>query len=290
MSKLMATSMVVLIIFIMTALTVLIFYDKLKLAYDRGILKQECKTSILATSKLNLRYDDFSGEIKCPTIPIKINDNNEEVIKKKMADAMYDCWDQFGRGQEDLFTDDNIYCTICHRITLDKSIKVNEFNKYLATQIAPNQKITYLQFLTAERTDNSEFLKESEKQKISDSIDASKMSEYAVIFTYIKGKESLKEFSAKASYAAPGAGLIAVGVGAIYLGTGAASIPVIGWPVSAAAYSIGTTSFVIGSIWSYLSLYFAGVPFEHISLISLIPYNAENIKSLNCKELPIKQS
>ena len=287
---------VIIIILLMIIFTIYIFEGKVKAAYDKNLVKQICKDSVLETSKLRLRYDDFSGEIKCPTIPLKINDKNEEIVKKKIAEAMYDCWDKFGRGQEDLFADNNIYCTICHRITFDKNVKFSGFTKYIASERPSGQKITYLQFMSTERTDNSEFLKESEKQKIDDTIDASKQNEYAIIFTYIKGKEYLKEYTKKAAYTAPGAGLMALGLGLIYyspgVGTAVSSIatPAIGIPAAGIAATLGTITFGIGSLWSYLTIIFADNPFEHIALISFIPYDSEHLKNLNCRDLPIQQS
>ncbi len=283
--------MVIILIVLISTLLFLAFEGNLKELYAKITEKQSCKSSVQANALLKMRYADFSGEIKCPIVPLKINDKNDEIAKKKIADAMYDCWDQFGQGKLELFTDDNVYCTICHRITFDEDVKINGFSSYLATNYAPGQKISYLQFLTTEQTQNAEFLKEFENKKIEESIDASKNKEYAVIFTYIKGKKPLEEIAQKSKYATPGAGLAFLGAGLVFkVAPALATIPVIGIGAATVTVTAGTMAFGTGLLWSYLALNYAGVPFDHIALISLIPYDAQNLQNLNCREIPIKQS
>ena len=286
--------MVSLIVILFTAFFLLKFQANIKEVYAEATAKQTCKTSVRANAALKLRYADFSGELNCPTVKVKIDDKNEENVKKKLADAMFDCWDQFGRGQLELFSDDSVYCAICHRITFNKEMKVNGFTEYLATKQIPAQKISYLQFLTTERTQNSEFLKELENKKIVDTIDTSQGNEYAIIFTYIKGKRSLDKYLEKAKYTAPGIGLIAVGFGIFKAGgivggsLSAIATPAVGVPVGLTISSVGGFVMAVGALWSGLASYFTTVPFDNISLISFIPYDAQNIKNLNCQEIPIK--
>lgn len=296
MSKLMTYSLVSIIVILITALIFFKFQGNLKDIYAEATAKQTCKTSVYMASKLKLIYADFINEIKCPTIKLDIDDKNEGIAKKKVADAMYDCWDQFGRGKLELFSDDNVYCHICHRVTFGEEVKVDRFMEYLASNKVPAQKVSYLQFLTTEKTKNSDFLNELENKKIEDEIDASKNNEYAVIFTYIKGKDYLDKYLEKAKYTAPGLGLIALGFGIIKVGGaagGVVSATVAGAPVgviiSLGSLTTGGFLMMVGALWSGLAGYFSDVPFEHIALISFIPYDAQHIQDLNCRELPIKQ-
>ena len=99
------------------------------------------------------------------------------------------------------------------------------------------------------------------------------------------------------AYTAPGAGLTIIGLGLIYytpaVTAAVASIPIVGTaaaiPAGGLVATSGTITFGIGALWNYLAWKYAEIPFEHISLISLVPYDAYSIKSLNCRELPIKQ-
>lgn len=285
-----------LILLFASAILLLFFQGSLKEAYAENAAKQTCKISVKENSGFKLRYQDFTGKIKCPTVDVAIKNEGQNAAKEKIANAMFDCWDQFGRGRLDLFADDNIYCVICHNIKLNKGVKIEEFNKYLSENNAPHQKVSYLQFLTTESTSGSEFLKEYEKSKIQDSIDASKKDKYVVVFTYVKGKKELKEYAEKAKWASPGAGAMAVGFGVFKAGgvIGAAisaspATPAIGAPVGLAISGTGATIMAFGALWSGIAGYLVELPFEHIATISLVPYDAENLQALSCKELPLKQ-
>ncbi|MBI2652900.1 hypothetical protein HYX00_05525 [Candidatus Woesearchaeota archaeon] len=290
-------SAVSIIIILVTIVLLVDFLFNVRKGYADITAKEECKVGVNAHAKLRLRYDDFSGDIKCQTVYLKVNREKEDVIKKKIADAMYDCWGRWQNGKLDLFAGDSVYCHICTRITFDKDVKINGFANYLATKNIPGQKISYLQYLTTERTQNSDFLDELEDREIADTLDASKNNEYAVIFSYIKGKKYVHEYSKKVAYTAPGAGLTIIGLGLIYytpaVTAAVASIPIVGTAAAIPAGSLvattGTITFGIGALWDYLAWKYVEVPFEHISLISLIPYDVDSIKSLNCRELPIKQ-
>lgn len=301
MGKLLTYSMVSIVVALVVAFVLFNFYGKIEEAYAEESAKQICKASVYGASKLKLQYwdlsyADFSDQVKCPTAKLSINDRNKDTAKKKLADAMYDCWGQFGEGKLDLFNDDNVYCSICHRVTFGKDVKIGGFMKYLANNKIPDGKTPYLQYLTAERTDNSEFLKAFESNKIEDNIDGSKNSEYAIIFTYIKGKRYLDDYLQKAKYTSPGIGLIALGFGIIKAGSTISAIVSgtgVGAPagllIQAGSLSVGGSIMAVGALWTGVSPFISGVPFDHIALISFVPYNAESIKSLNCRDIPTKQ-
>jgi len=275
-------------VFLLAIFIIFTFETNLKASYKETAAKQTCKSSVQANSALRLRYADFSNTIQCPTTYLTINDKNENVVKKRIADAMVDCWDQFGRGHPDLFTDDNIYCTICHRITFGNNIKVNGVSEYLATKNAPRKDMTYLQFLTTEKTQGAKFLNELQKQKIDHNLDTSKMNEYAVMFVYVKGKEYQKEYMEKYKYYASGLGTIAIGYGVVKAGA-AIGFTGIGAPIALGVSSVGGVIMSFGLLFGGVGVATAGVPFEHIASVSFVPYDSENLKQLNCKDVPISQ-
>lgn len=285
---------VALIILLVGILIFINFQGSVKEASAEYAAKEACKVSVKETSAFRLRYEDFSGDIKCQTQNLKIKD--AKIAKKKVADAMYDCWDQFGRGKLDLFADDNVYCVICNYINFSENVKISGLNNYLATQKPQNQDTTYLDILTAERTENSKFLKELESRKIYDELDASKKSDYAAVFTYIKGKKYLEEYSKKIGYTQIGIGIAAIGTVVVFKGGPAAAVisssfltPAGGVAVGLFVAGTGTILFGVGALWSYIAWNYAGVPFEHIASVSFIPYDAQELQALNCKDLPVKQ-
>lgn len=288
---------------VLVAFLLIKYQSNLEGAYSKLVGEASCEASVRNHALLKLRYADFSGEINCPTTYLKIKGKNQNEAKREIADAMVDCWKQYGKGDLQLFADDSIYCAICHRITLDKDARIDGFMKYLSEEKVSGKNITYLKYLTTQRTENSEFLKSLESQKIEDSLIASQHNEYAIVFSYIKGKKYIKEYSEKAAHMAPGAGLMIFGVGLIYTslktsfalasvspaaGPAAPIVLTTSIGIAHAGTAIGTITFGVGALWSYLAYEISGVPFEHIALINFVPYNAQYLESLNCKEIPVK--
>lgn len=303
MGKVMTSVLISVFVLLLVVFVVIKHEATLREAYSKAVGKTTCEASIKGHAALKLKYADFSGEINCPTVRFKIDDKKEDVVKKKIADAMVDCWNQFGKGKLELFSDDSVYCAICHRITFDKNVQVKGFTEYLAKTNVPGQKISYIQYLTTAKTENSDFLNVLTNQKIDDSILASQQNEYAIIFTYIKGKKYLEEYVEKSQKIAPGVGLMVFGVGAIKASL-VVSAAIVSWSpasgplapavaagataIAGTGITVGTITFGVGALWSYLAATYSGVPFEHISLINFVPYDAQYIQSINCKEIPIK--
>ena len=76
--------------------------------------------------------------LDCSTKYINVRSKEPEVIKKRIADEMADCWYLYGNGQKELFdTTDNNYCVVCSRLTFDQEVEVDEFIPFLRTQKVP---------------------------------------------------------------------------------------------------------------------------------------------------------
>ena len=291
----MTDALVVTVVLLIVAFLFLEYETQLKEAYSKVFGKTSCEASVREHAALKLGFADFSNDIKCPTVKLKIDDKNEEIAKKKIADAMVDCWDQYGNGKLDLFKDDNVYCAICYRITFGKDVQIKGFEDYLAQNNAKGTKIRYSQYLTTEKTQDSDFLNKFSNRIVDDTILASQQNEYAIIFTFIKGKQYINDYVEKAKQMAPGVGLIAIGFGVFKAGgaigglVSAVATPAVGVPVGVTISSAGALVISVGALWSGFSAYFAGVPFENIQLVNFIPYNAQYLQNLNCKEIAVKQ-
>ena len=100
------------------------------------------------------------GESPCVTTEEVIKDLNENKIYEQLANNMYDCWDQYGRGEADFYSNFDFgsadtCCRICSEIKFDddvkkrtKAIDVDKFEIYLSTRNPPNNELTYAEFLT----------------------------------------------------------------------------------------------------------------------------------------------
>jgi hypothetical protein len=101
----------------------------------------------------------------CVTTQETIKDSDKNKVYEKIAKNMYDCWDQYGRGESDFYSDFNFgsseaYCRICSEIKFDEKVKkqikemdIDEFEIYLNNHNPPNHKETYADFFI--KTENS---------------------------------------------------------------------------------------------------------------------------------------
>ena len=148
------------IILLVMSVIILVF-----VLYALGILKPEtenivdrsiCEQSVFLNSQPVAR-NIITDEIDCETSRIKINTINENEIKEKIADEIFLCWKQFGKGESfflrevDFFNNPKI-CYICSKIIYGDNLK-NKFDfiymkDYLANTIIPTKEITYMNYLT----------------------------------------------------------------------------------------------------------------------------------------------
>ncbi len=94
---------------------------------------------------------------------------NENELYEKLAKNMYDCWDQYGKGEIDFYSDigwidKELYCRICSEIKFEENIKnnlkeidVDNFEIYLNNHNPPNHKETYSDFFTKSENSKIDF-------------------------------------------------------------------------------------------------------------------------------------
>ncbi|MEK6907584.1 MAG: DUF6861 domain-containing protein [Nanoarchaeota archaeon] len=96
----------------------------------------------------------------CVTTQETIKDADKNKIYEQLAKNMYECWDQYGRGEVDFYSDldfgsKDTYCRICSEITVDESLKnklrpvdIDDFEIWLSNHNPPNNIQTYAEFFT----------------------------------------------------------------------------------------------------------------------------------------------
>ncbi len=122
--------------------------------------KQACKNWVDLQS-LSLFKEFRNLKSPCITYDDAIkNVKNQDEIYKKLADNMYECWDTYGRGEADFYSNfdwgsPDKYCRICSEIkissdlTQDKrNIDIDKFEQYLTNEHPPGVRGTYAEFLT----------------------------------------------------------------------------------------------------------------------------------------------
>lgn len=165
--------------------------------------KETCKNSVV------LRAQWFSKaaeavylprpELKCKTEKILIKTSNEEKIKERIANAMYDCWDMLGRGKMDFLglRSKNLVvpasqCVVCSVIEFNKNVKekfdrIEGFAQFLQEKKVDNLNITYLEFFKNEKGAIYDVKNELETYIYP-------KDKYAVVFMGLKKISSVSEF------------------------------------------------------------------------------------------------
>jgi hypothetical protein len=293
MSRIAAYSMVTAVIFVITLIFSILFAGEIKEIYFGVVDKSTCKSSVAVHSASCLQGLP-AQDIKCPTINMQIKDNNEEITKGKLAKSLYDCWDQFGRGENEICGGEGIYCSICSYITFEnKNLKIEDFSGYLSNHNAPGSNIKYADFLSGGKAISEEFQSEKEKKTIKDTLDTSVQDTYAIIYVQIKDKDQIKNYLEITKSELPGVGVMAVGFGIFKVGS---AITGLSWWTGGgliAGVSTQITGGVImlgGALYSYIAGYLNGVSFDKVSYVYFGPYNAQAFRDLGCTDLPASQS
>ena len=231
-----------------------------------------CETSVRINSAARFEGLSFDTDLKCPTLFIELDEsrsNNKYVVFKTLALAMSDTWKEFLEGKEEVFNSDTQnYCVIRRVIELKGTTKHEGFFEYLVTNNIPDVKKTYYNYLTNVDVDQgtTTTLRSSDFKK-ADIIDASKS--YAVVYVLAK-----KDRWAKITSASVGSSTGFIVAGVVGLATGGVGLTLLG----AGAATGALTGYFLGS--DYASDWQASM--------LLIPYTQEDLKSLDCTQLPSK--
>ena len=119
--------------------------------------KEACRASVELKAQTILGIIKYQGNIplKCNVQSIEIKNTGEfKKVDETIANAMYDCWYQFGEGKIDFLNTydltDNRYCFLCNKISFDDSIKnknIVGLDNYLKEQkIGGGSSITYADY------------------------------------------------------------------------------------------------------------------------------------------------
>ena len=288
---------------VMLSLILLVIVLLVMIVYGTGLFKrgdsyadaQTCRDSIQRNSQLRFGGIQFSSRISCPIEDIKLS-GDDDAIKARVAQELYQCWNTWGEGRLELFDPkDETFCAVCSIITFeDKNEKIAGLLPYLAQRVVPGGKETYFEYLTgvsvteATRTN----LANPEVQKF-DVIDTAQP--LSIVFTYAKDAQLSKK-----------EGLIwGVGIGtAIGIATGVvllvvfppAGVSVLGVTIVSAA-TIGTVALTAGALGGAIGGGLIGYELGHDTSATwdahllAIPYTAEQLtKRGGCTYFPASQS
>lgn len=236
--------------------------------------REACHQSVLMRSIPTVIGTPFRTglPLKCKTEKILITQEDEELIKNRIANAMHDCWWMLGEGKLNFFATGFVrknYCLICSTIGFDedaKNKKIDNFQDYLAKEKIPLTNLTYLQYISNSAADNPEIA------GIKESMNTNK--EYAVVFSFFKG-EMLTN-------------ILMGGTGGVI---GAKAGAIIGSIVPGPGTVVGaTTGLVIGSAIGLLAQsqwknFISGSEKDYFASLYLIEYNKADLKEMGCTDI-----
>ncbi len=284
--ELTSQQIVTIIILIVSFVIILIFFLTLNLRSEIG--KESCRNSVALRgsalgkgTSLNCKTEDVCLSMggKCDEAGSNvqiIKVKNQDELKEKLANLMYDCWYQIGEGKVDYLptnygTEAN-YCAICNRIYVDDNIrdkgwgKINaeEYYTYLADKKTPDGKTTMLYYLHGLSSLDSVFQSLEGTVNVNElNYDFGNKQGYALVTSI--SKEGLWS---KGTFIGAGIGVVA---GVTAVATGGVSIP-----IYVAVIGGGAAGGGIG---------FASTDLDITAMApAFYPYNENNLKALNCKE------
>ena len=237
--------------------------------YREIINKETCHQSVMLRSMQGIgEITKRKIPLRCKTEHIIISESDEEQIKKKIANAMYDCWWMLGEGKLNFFpsklTREN-YCIICSTIEFksrarDKKIDIYT---YLKERTIPSKDESFLEYLS---NGNSEIVGEAEL------LDTNK--EYAIVFSFFKG-EFLTNILMSSGTAIIGAKAGAI-IGTIVPGPGTVVGTGIGFIVG------GVLGNLIQSSWKK---FVSSREKDYFASLHLVEYDPQEIRDIGCTDL-----
>lgn len=108
-----------------------------------------CQQSVEAASFLRVGNTEFYPYLTCETQQYTVTKNDPDEAKKVVAEAMKNCFYQFGRGEKELFSGEGNFCFVCSIVDFEgegKKIRsLPEFQKFLFEN--PTEKNSYAKYL-----------------------------------------------------------------------------------------------------------------------------------------------
>jgi len=267
--------LVLIIILIISAAILIYFVTKIM---QTGMDKREvCRQSVVLRSKSVMELEPGRVlPLNCETQVYKIKTEDEDKVKRVIADAMYDCWYMMGEGKLDFLsdTDGKKACVICGIIKFDESMKgkkITGFTEYLINTKIPFKNITYIEYFLGGETEkireNINIIEEGEE-----AIYTSK--DYAIIFSVVEAPEREDFISA----ILVGGGIVG---GAAKIGFLKSLLKSLGPKLFVATIVIGLVDQTIGLVQTYVK---CGIGKGRCVSMLLIPYDAHSINE-NCKTI-----
>ncbi|MBT7928745.1 hypothetical protein HN682_02340, partial [Candidatus Peregrinibacteria bacterium] len=256
-----------------------------KNASEEAAAAKSCEASIkIHTDLIKLGVPARHNEIDCPAKMIEINEKNAQF---ELAESMRKCWNQYGKGNLNMFNGEGIFCSICNVITVDEPVVVENFVEYLASAYVPGKRTKYLADMADVQTDKAYALEGYEEAILRDSaledFTITKQQPYGVIFVQVKGYDKLGKYVRTATNVLGGAAVVGTGLLIMKGSTTLNIIPGFGTLASWIGYTVGGVLVAGGTVTTIVAEYFNVLNFERYSEVVLRPYTEKTLnETIGC--------
>ena len=269
------------------------FYGQIFAAEEESRAVKICEQSVEAHTFIRIDGLTFNSELICPTRYKVIEEKDDEKAKQIIAKYMYNCWKQFKAGTKELFYDDYHFCHVCEHIVFEDTERkpIAGFTDYLQDNNIPGGKITFAEYFHKYGGETN-FIREDIKKQgnavYNNKIKIEPDKPYAVLFTYIKGRDALEKYFNVMSHIGEGAAVSIVGMGVMKIGavlTGS----VVGSAVGVPLIIVGGLMTIGGVVWSIVASTIDKAEPQWAAFIELREYNPEEIAKRGCQNIPIRR-
>jgi len=197
-----ASELVAILLVLAAGITIIVLFTGIRSNID-NIQDGTCAAQVRAAAETQRIFGrDYNVSTPaCQTRHLTIRRNelprNDEAARDRvrylLAEEMRKCWDQWGRGELDLFAGEGEYCSFCANINFDEGVQqlmasevgsrntVANFSGYLASTKVPGRTVTYAEHLSGvQRSEDGSDVRNLPATAIE------LQKNYTVLFTYSK--------------------------------------------------------------------------------------------------------
>lgn len=270
---------------LLTLVIILTFFSQLFSYWHEQSDVQTCRKSVEMHASSHVYGIETIEGFTCPPKNMTVKEDDEEEIKRIIADEMAECFWKFGENKLELFGGKKVginkFCALCSHVKFRgdaEGKEITDFSDFLTDEDVPPKygEGSYADYLIGEPTDPDQVKKIEDRSTTQIYTD----SDYGVIFVYSKDSYVHKVLT-KAFGGALGASAGLVGGSILLLFpeptfTKAAGVALI----SAAA---GGGGLLVGEEVG------AEKSADWQSAVIVIEYTPENLQKLDCTRLPVSQ-
>lgn len=251
-----------------------------------GERKQFCLRSIESNEMSRMGPEVFAENIKCPPKNVKIDDKDNKLVLRKIANEHVECKDIYlGDKGRELFDGTGIFCAVCSIIELDTEDKISGYTDFISTNNVIGKKVLIIDYLQGKTSAERRFNEITEEEKlgtISDELDPSK--EYATIFVYARGEGPVTDFLHNAEEYS---GKIISGTGISSTGKAMVMMSLAANPLTWYIVGTGVEAYAAAKLYSYLFEQTQSA--QWVADTFLMEYSSDTFDELGCEYLPVEQ-